>query len=207
VTRRCAALCWTGAGASTAAPPGLDPAAYVMALFEDVAEVLHGLAGVDSLVLCPVGGSGAVRRLLWPDVPVAELSECSVAAAVAVARERGYGQVAVVAADAPDLPQLVLAKLFQAMARSPVAVAPAEGGAVAVGVGLPAPSWLPALDLDSGQIVAGLRAAAPDPALVEVTPGWRRLRVPADVRLLDPGLEGWEATRALLAGLRSPQGA
>jgi glycosyltransferase A (GT-A) superfamily protein (DUF2064 family) len=208
VTRRCAVLRWAGSGGSGAAPPGVDPAAYAMALLEDVADVLQGLAGVDSLVLCPAGESGAVRALLWPDVPVVEPGDLTFSSAVAVAWRRGYEQVAVVAADVPDLPQLVLAKVFQAMARSPVAVAPAEqGGAVAVGVGLPAPPWLPAVDLDSMQVVAALRAAAPDPAQVEVTPGWRRLRVPADVHRLDPGLEGWEATRRLLAGLRSPQGA
>jgi hypothetical protein len=31
-------------------------------------------------------------------------------------------------------------------------------------------------------------------------PGWHRLRTPDDLRLLDPGLEGWENTRALLEG-------
>jgi hypothetical protein len=46
--------------------------------------------------------------------------------------------------------------------------------------------------------VARLRGAAPRRALV-VTPAWRRLRTPADLGGLDPGLEGWEATRALLS--------
>jgi len=35
---------------------------------------------------------------------------------------------------------------------------------------------------------------------VQVVPGWRRQRGPADLAALDPGLEGWEATRRLLLG-------
>ncbi|WP_284454825.1 hypothetical protein [Actinomadura madurae] len=31
-------------------------------------------------------------------------------------------------------------------------------------------------------------------------PAWHRLRTLDDLRLLDPGLEGWENTRALLEG-------
>jgi hypothetical protein len=41
---------------------------------------------------------------------------------------------------------------------------------------------------------AGAGAAAP-----AVVSGWHRLRTPADVASLDPGLEGWETTRALLS--------
>jgi hypothetical protein len=38
------------------------------------------------------------------------------------------------------------------------------------------------------------------PALTDVAPGsaWHRLRGPDDLARLDPRLEGWEATRALL---------
>ncbi len=213
MTRRCAALIWPGV-ASAAAPPGIDPVAYSGALFEDVAEVLQGLAGVDSLVVCGAGESAAVRDLVWPDVPVVEVADPGVRAAAAVADERGYQLFAAVAIDAPDLPPLLLAKLFQALSRSAVAVAAAarptggEAGAVAVGMALPIPSWVPAsVDLDRPTVVADLRAAAPDLTAIEVTPGWGRLRVPMDVSRLDPGLEGWEATRALLAGLSSPRGA
>ncbi|MDP9239124.1 MAG: hypothetical protein M3O55_00560 [Actinomycetota bacterium] len=208
MTRRCALLLWPGAAPSAAAPPGIDPVAYAGALFEDVAEVLHGLAGVDTLVVCPAGESSSAGPFLWPDVPVVESAPPSVRAAVRIAQERGYDHAAVVAADAPDLPQLVLAKVFQALAGSPVVVAGAEpAGAVAVGVALPAPAWLPLIDIDDRAVIEGLRAAASDPAQVELTPGWHRMRGQADVHRLDPGLEGWEATRRLLGGLRSPQGA
>ncbi|PZS35883.1 MAG: hypothetical protein DLM59_02115, partial [Pseudonocardiales bacterium] len=161
MTRRCALLLWAGSGPSTAAPPGIDGAAYAAALFEDVAEVLQGLAGVDTLVGCAPGESGNVRSLLWPGVGIVEMVGPSVRAVVGIAQERGYDHAAAVAADAPDLPTLVLAKVFQALTRSPVVVAPADPeGAVAMGVTLPAPSWLPPVDLDDPQVADRLRAAA-----------------------------------------------
>ena len=45
-----------------------------------------------------------------------------------------------------------------------------------------------------------LRDAAPRRALVAVTPAWHRLRGPADLARLDPALDGWDTTRALLGG-------
>jgi hypothetical protein len=63
---------------------------------------------------------------------------------------------------------------------------------------LPAPDWLPEIDLDTTAPDA-VRAAAPRPADVVVTPAWRRLRGPADLASLDPAVEGWDATRLLLS--------
>ena len=40
---------------------------------------------------------------------------------------------------------------------------------------------------------------APAAELVQSTPDWHRLRGPAAVQRLDPALEGWEETRALLS--------
>jgi hypothetical protein len=61
------------------------------------------------------------------------------------------------------------------------------------------PDWFPDLDLDTAEPLA-VRAAAPRSGAVAVTPGWHRLRGPADLARLDPALEGWDATRALLGG-------
>jgi hypothetical protein len=33
-----------------------------------------------------------------------------------------------------------------------------------------------------------------------VAPAWRRLRGPDDLATLDPAVEGWDTTRALLGG-------
>jgi hypothetical protein len=64
---------------------------------------------------------------------------------------------------------------------------------------VPLAGWLPDdVRLDDPGALARLRAAAPPRALT-VGPGWRRVRAPVDVQRLDPGLEGWDATRAYLA--------
>ena len=202
--RRCALLLVSGLR-SSAAPPGIDAGAYARAMVEDVAEILHEIPRVDSTVVSPPELVPSVRDLTWPDVPVVALASPGVPGALRVAAERRYQQAVVVTADAPDLPQLVLAKVFQALDRWPVAVAPADdGGAVAIGAALPAPAWLAGADLDESSPVSQLRAAAGDPSRVRVTPGWHRLRSASDVHRLDPGLEGWESTRAVLAGVRVP---
>ncbi|NJP32292.1 hypothetical protein HCJ94_09955 [Micromonospora sp. HSS6-12] len=113
-----------------------------------------------------------------------------------------YDQVAVIAGDAPDLPGLVIGKLLRPLTTRPVAVAPAEGGGpglLGVAARLPVPEWLPTLDLDSAR-PAAVRAAAPRPGDLAVTPAWHRLRGPGDLALLNPALEGWDTTRALLSG-------
>ena len=124
-------------------------------------------------------------------------------AVLAGLHELGGDVGVVVAADAPDLPGLLLAKLFRALARAEVAVCPADGGGlVALGARLPAPGWLAAatVGLDTSDALRRLAAAAVTSTALAVGPGWHRLRGPDDVVWLDPGLEGWAATRALLAG-------
>jgi Uncharacterized protein conserved in bacteria (DUF2064) len=117
-------------------------------------------------------------------------------------------EVVVLAGDAPDLPPLLVAKMFAAFDKADVAVCPCEGGGlVALGVRLPTPGWLRAADvsLDTPDAVARLAAAAPRRRALAIGPGWRRMRRPEDTRRLDPGLEGWEATRALLSGGGRPR--
>jgi hypothetical protein len=122
----------------------------------------------------------------------------------------GASQAAVLAADTPDLPPLLIGKLFRALGagrRAGVAVCPADGGGlVALASWLPAPGWLAgvvpapgAAELDLGDIAERLRTAAPSRGTVRSGPGWHRMRSPSDARRLDPGLEGWEATRELLS--------
>jgi len=73
-----------------------------------------------------------------------------------------------------------------------------DGGLLGVASRLPVPDWLPAVDLDTGD-PEQVRSAAPRRAVVAVTPGWHRLRGPADLARLDQNLEGWDTTRALLS--------
>lgn len=204
MTARCAVLLLAPAGG--AAPPGLDPVALRSAMAEDVADLLAGLAGVDPAVAATSVDLALVAAVAWPGTRVFEVPLATVAAALAAAMTAGYHEAALVAADAPDLPAMHVGKLFRALGSSAVAVAPADGGgAVCLAARLPAPDWLlttsattgAAASLDDVDLVALRRSAGS--GQVAGTPGWHRLRRPADIARLDPGLEGWDATRALLS--------
>ncbi|MET7967839.1 hypothetical protein [Micromonospora sp. NPDC005305] len=182
------------------APPGIDPARWRSALAEDVVDLLATLNEVETAVAVTPEDRWLADAVVWPGTAVYEVPELTVAAVFAALT--GFDQAAVVVADAPDVPGLTLGKLLRPLTSRPVAVAPVEGsgvGLLGVAARLPAPEWLPALDLDTAA-PAEVRAAAPRPGDVAVTAGWRRLRGPADLATLDPAFEGWEATRALLSG-------
>jgi hypothetical protein len=197
------------AAASAAAPPGVERRAFALAMCEDVVELVGELSIVDVAVLTVPRGdpdwTTEVSALCWPSTAIAECAEsdhASVArAAFDLAEQAGAHAVAVVAGDAPDLPGLLLGKVFRALGSDPVAVcASSLGGLVAVATRLPVPGWLAqALDLQDDDGVARVAAAAPAGTVVARGPSWHRLRRPDDVRLLDPGLEGWAATRAILS--------
>lgn len=160
-------------------PPGIDATAYADALYEDTYDVVDDLANVTAY----------------------EVPEGTTAAA---ALDRIDGTIgAVLAGDVPDLPGLLVGKLFGACEDRLAGVLPASDGTlVGLACRLPRPSWLDGADLDRADAVAWLHAAAPARSVV-VGPGWHRLRAPADVARLDPRLEGWERTRALLSGYSS----
>lgn len=191
----------------SAAPPGVDPARYAAALLEDTYEVLAGLAHCEAAVVaCPPAYADVARAVVWPGTPVLSVEDAAggvLVAAIDAVGTTGADDVVLVAADAADLPGLMVGKLFSALTGASAAACPAaDGGLVAVGVRLPVPNWLreAEIDLDTDDAVARLQAAAPDRREVVVTPGWHRMRRPADIARLDPGLEGWEATRAVLSG-------
>lgn len=184
-------------------PPGVELTQWRTALAEDVVDLLATLAEVETALAVTPADRWLADAVRWPGTPVYEVSEPTVTAVLAALD--GYDQAAVVAADAPDLPGLTLGKLLRPLTSRPVAVAPVEGGGsglLGVACRLPVPGWLPALDLDIAG-PADLRRAAPAPTEVAVTPGWHRLRGPADLAALDPAVEGWEATRSLLSGHRA----
>jgi hypothetical protein len=192
--------------AAAAAPPGVDGRAYALAMCEDVLELVADLSIVSAAVLCVSRADEAwpadVAGLTWPGTAVedaaAETGGNAVLASLELAGRRGVAAAAVVAGDAPDLPGLLLGKLFRALGSAQVAVSAADGGGlVALASRLPAPAWLTAdlADLDSDVLMA----KGVSRELCAVGPSWHRLREPADVRRLDPGLEGWASTRSLLS--------
>lgn len=183
-----------------AAPPGVDDGEFVAAMLEDVVDMVSAMRQVEVAVAAPEGCLDVARRAVWPGTPVLTVADDPTVIDVldAVVADEGV----VLCADAPDLPPLLLGKLHSSLTTAEVAVCPAEGGGlVALAARLPAPPWLrtPPPRLDAEDALHALRRRAPEHAL-HVAAGWHRVRAPADVARLDPGLEGWDATRALLGG-------
>jgi hypothetical protein len=179
-------------------PPGVDPYQWRASLAEDAVDLLATLAEVTAAVAAVPDDQGLAESIVWPGMPVYRLPSLGVRTILSAAAEDGYDQAAVIAPDAPDLPAMLIGKLLRPLSSRPLAVAPAvTGGLLGLAAQLPAPDWLPDVDLAADAEV--VRAAAPRPGLVAVTPGWHRLDGPDGLSRLDPGLEGWEATRQLLS--------
>jgi hypothetical protein len=182
-------------------PPGVDLAVWRSALAEDVVDLIAALAQVQPAIAGTAADRDLMSAIAWPAMSVYELPEVSVRGALAAASAEGYARAAVICADAPDLPGMLVGKLLQPLTTRQVAVAPAFGGGLlGVASRLPAPLWLPELDLDQDEGLDAARSAAPRRALVAAAPPWYRLRDAVDFARLDPRLEGWHATRALLGG-------
>ncbi len=182
-------------------PPGVDGAAWRAALAEDVVDLLAMLAEVEPAIAATPADRALAAAIAWPGMPLYEVPAATVRPVLAAAAADGFDQAAVIAADAADVPGLTLGKLLRPLTTRPVAAAPAgpDGGLLGVAARLPAPAWLPDVDLDTGT-TADLRRDAPGPGDVASAPAWRRLRGPADLATLDPAVEGWDTTRALLGG-------
>ena len=181
-----------------AAPPGIDATDFLAAVAEDTYELVAGLDFVSPVVVTSVPG---MEEIVWPGTPVVEIPDLSGSALVKAAfAALPYGEQAVLlSADAPDLPPLLIGKLFRELGRARVAVCPdGGGGTVALAAHLPYPDWA-AVGFDDLDPIKALRASAPGSRMVARGPGWHRLRAPGDIGLLDPGLEGWDNTRALLS--------
>jgi hypothetical protein len=208
-----------------AAPPGVDPGEFGLALVEDSCDLVAELELVAPAVAVSHDaqqelGGRAVEELAWPGTAVLQLAPAAAVGLGLVGQTLrslaalGAGQGVVLAADAPDLPLLLIGKLFRALGgmtrRADVAVCPADGGGlVALAAWLPLADWvagiIPApnlgdaqVELDLADATDRLRRRAPRRGALQVVPGWHRLRSPADVGRLDPGLEGWSATRSVL---------
>jgi hypothetical protein len=195
-----------------ASPSAMLPARLTAAMLEDVVDLVSDTPMVSAALAVTQGYEVEAEAVTWPGTLVVGVAAGTTVAAVlakvlaevlVAVPGSDVTAVAVVAADVPDLPTLLLGKLFSALAGSrgaAVAVCPAEnGGLVAVAANVPFVGWLADLSvrLDDPDALARVRRTAP-PAGLSVGPGWRRVRNPRDVDRLDPGLEGWEATRSYL---------
>lgn len=178
-----------------AVAPAVDEEEFRVALLEDTYEVIAELELVTPAV------PSEFAHLTWPGTVL--VAATTMHATCAELHALGAEQAALVAPDAPDLPPLLIGKLFRALGRADVAACPADGGGlVALAVRLPLPAWadgvLSRCDLDTVDTLDQLREAAPRPGLVRTGPGWHRIRGFEDTASLDLRLEGWENTRHLL---------
>lgn len=185
--------------------PGVDRTALRSVMLEDVCDLVASLPLVDpALVVSASEPAPGLADLVAPGTPVLDVAgEDVVAGALAALGRLGADEAVLVAGDAPDLPALLVGKVFRGLGSADVAVVPADGGGlVALGVRLPVPGWYgqAGCGLDTPEAVQLLRAAAPSRRALSVAPGWHRVRHANDVARLDPDLEGWDATRTLLAG-------
>ena len=185
------------------APPGVDDDAFALAMVEDVVDLVTGMAEVEPVLAVAADFADAAGETVWPGTPVCVVPAGGGVLDVVDALARlGADEATVVAGDAPDLPPLLLGKLHSALTTASVALCPADGGGlVAFATRITPPDWLAGVmsGLDDPEVVDALRRVAP-PRSLHVGAGWHRIRAPYDVSRLDPGLEGWEATRALLGG-------
>ncbi len=182
------------------APPGVAAEPWRHALAEDAVDLLSTLAEVDPAVAVVPADRALADAVVWPGTRVYELETLAAATVLGAAAADGYDQAALIAPDAPDLPAMLIGKLLRPLSSRPLAVAPAPtGGLLGLAARLPAAGWLPP-DAGLDAEPATLRAAAPRPGQVAISPGWHRLTNPDGLHRLDPALEGWEATRALLTG-------
>ncbi|MBV9293350.1 MAG: DUF2064 domain-containing protein [Frankiales bacterium] len=177
------------------------PAELLDAMLEDVVDMAAAMPQAEAALAFVAAAVDRAEAVAWPGMArhaVASLAATDVLAAAGV----GEGSaVVLVAPDVPDLPPLLVGKLFSALTSAEVAACPADGGGlVALGARLPVADWLRELapSLDAADMLARLQQAAPVRAL-SVGPGWHRIRRVADTARLDEGLQGWDATRAWLS--------
>jgi len=181
-------------------PPGVDLQKWRSALAEDVVDLRAMLAQAEPAIAATPADRALAEEIAWPGMRIYDVPTATVLPVLRAAAEDGFEQAAVIAADAADVPGMILGKLLRPLTTKPVAAAPAgEVGLLGVAARLPAPDWLADHDLDTATPMQ-LRKTAPNPSDVQSTADWRRLRGPADLATLDPALEGWENTRTLLGG-------
>jgi hypothetical protein len=182
-------------------PPGIALTSWRAALAEDMVDLLARLAQAEAAIATVPADRALAEEIAWPGMRIYEVPTATYGPVLAAASANGFDQAAVIAGDAPDLPGMILGKLLRPLGDKAAAVAPGGpgGGLLGVATSLPAPAWLVDHDLDTASAQL-LRKNAPRPGDVTSTSEWRRLRGAAELSTLDPALEGWENTRALLGG-------
>ncbi|MGA8116847.1 MAG: hypothetical protein WCA46_24695, partial [Actinocatenispora sp.] len=150
MTARCVVVLLT---APTWTPPGVDPARWRRALAEDVVDLLSTLADVDVAIAATAADAPLAEAIRWPGTTIHCLpgNEPRPVAALRAAASAGYDQALVLAADLPDLPALLVGKLFRPLTSRTVVAAPVlpdRPGMIGLASQLPVPAWLAEADPD-----------------------------------------------------------
>src|SRR3954451_7437783 len=145
-------------------PPGVDLDAWRAALAEDVVDLLARLAQAEPAIVTTPGDRELAEEIAWPGMRIYEVPTATYLPVLAAATADGFDQAAVIAADAPDLPGMILGKLLRPLENKAVAVASGGpgNGLRGLATSLPAPAWLIDHDLD-GASAPLLRKTAPQP--------------------------------------------
>ena len=187
--------------------PSVSPERWEAALLADAVDAAESLAAAAIAVLCPPRHADAVATAAAIDTTVWTSEQPTVLEAAERATGAGARQVVVLVSDAPHLPGLLVGKVFRALGRADLAIcADPRGLASAIGLQLPAAEWLTDMDPDQTDVADRAKVAAPRPALVRLTPGWRRLRTEADLAALEAAVDGADFTRALVGESASRRG-
>ena len=191
--RRRLALVLAAHSAEAAAPAGTQPAAFARACLADAYEVLADLAVVRS----GIAGPDWTAELLWPGA--LRLPAAASVGELAAGLAEDFDDLVVVPADVPDLPGLVVAKVFRVLPRVDLAIAPRGGRRRVRGVGDVPPArgtgwrpicWTSTAARSTGCGPIGCRGPAGRwcppgtgcalrTTCVGSTPGWRAGRKPA----------------------------
>jgi len=185
----------------TWSPPGVALDKWRAALAEDLVDLLVRLSAAAPAIACVPADRELADEIAWPGMRVWEVPTATIRPVFEAANADGFDQAAIVAADAPDVPGMVLGKLLQPLDAKTLAVAPGGpgGGALGVAARLPLAPWVADVGLDEATAQM-LRRGAPEASEVTTTAAWRRVRGAQELSTLDMGLEGWENTRAVLGG-------
>jgi hypothetical protein len=124
------------------APPGVEPDEFARALAEDTYEIVAGLDLVEPVIIA--AGVGGLDEIAWPGTRVLTVAPTATLPDIFAALLPFGEQAVVISGDAPDLPPLLIGKLFRELGRATIAITPAEsGGAVALAAHLPYPAGPP----------------------------------------------------------------
>src|SRR5215218_1398360 len=113
---------------------------------EDLVDMLTPLPRVQPAIAAVAADLPLAARIAWPSTRIYEVPTPTIRAALAAAAADGHPRAAVLLADAPDLPAMLIGKLLRPLSTRVLAIAPAHnGGLLGAAACLPLPDWLPEL--------------------------------------------------------------